>query len=59
MTKPKITCIVQARTNNSRLPRKLLLTLGDKTVIQYLIERLKKSKKNSQLNNSDNKQQIR
>ena len=45
MTKPKITCILQARTNNSRLPRKLLLTLGDKTVIQYLIERLKKSKK--------------
>lgn len=41
----KVTCIVQARTNSSRLPGKLLLQLGRKTVFQYFIERLKLSKK--------------
>ena len=43
--KLKIICIVQARTNSSRLSGKILLGLGKKTVLQYLIERLKKSKK--------------
>tara|TARA_B100001057_G_C22871767_1_gene959301 strand:- start:1389 stop:2174 length:786 start_codon:yes stop_codon:yes gene_type:complete len=45
MLRPKFTCIVQARTNSSRLPGKLLLPLGNMTVIQYLIERLKKSRR--------------
>ena len=40
----KITCIIQARTESSRLPGKILLNLGKKTILQYLIERLKKSK---------------
>ena len=41
---PKITCIIQARTESLRLAGKVLLKLGKKTVLQYLIERLKKSK---------------
>jgi len=41
---PKITCIIQARTESSRLAGKVLLKLGKKTILQYLIERLKKSK---------------
>ena len=41
---PKITCIIQARTESSRLAGKVLLKLGKKTILKYLIERLKKSK---------------
>ncbi len=43
--KKNISCIIQARTNSVRLPGKTLLSLGNKTVFQYQIERLKKSKK--------------
>ena len=43
--KKNISCIIQARTDSVRLPGKTLLNLGNKTVFQYQIERLKKSKK--------------
>lgn len=35
--------IIQARTNSSRLPNKILKKINDKTLIEILIERLKKS----------------
>lgn len=42
-----IVCIIQARTTSSRLPNKVLLNLpynGDKTVLEQVINRVKKSK---------------
>lgn len=41
----KVTAIVQARMGSTRLPRKVMRTLIDKTVLEHIIERLKKSKK--------------
>ncbi|GKU76810.1 cytidylyltransferase domain-containing protein [Paenibacillus sp. L3-i20] len=38
----KIVAIVQARMNSTRLPRKVLMKLGNKTVLSHCIERLKK-----------------
>jgi len=40
----KIVGIIQARTNSKRLPNKVLLKLGDKTILNILIERLLFSK---------------
>ena len=34
--------IIQARVFSSRLPGKVLLSLGDKTVLEFLINNLKK-----------------
>ena len=42
--KNKIVCIVQARLNSKRLPRKVLMDIGGKTCIERVIERIKKSK---------------
>jgi spore coat polysaccharide biosynthesis protein SpsF len=39
----KITCIIQARTNSSRLPNKILLKLSNTTIIVHIIDRIKKS----------------
>ena len=44
-----ITLIIQARTGSSRLPRKVLEMLGEKTVLEYLIERVRLSKKVDQI----------
>lgn len=40
--KKKTAIIIEARTSSKRLPRKILLPLGNKTVLEYLINRLKK-----------------
>lgn len=37
-----IAAIIQARVNSSRLPNKILLKLVDKTLLEHIIERLKK-----------------
>lgn len=37
-----IAAIIQARTNSSRLPSKILLKLVDKTLLEHIIERLKR-----------------
>ena len=42
--KKKIICIVQARVKSSRLPAKILLPLNQKTLLEYLLLRLKKLK---------------
>lgn len=39
----KVGIITQARTTSTRLPRKVLLQVNKKTVLEYQIERLKKS----------------
>jgi spore coat polysaccharide biosynthesis protein SpsF (cytidylyltransferase family) len=39
----KITCIIQARTNSSRLPNKILLKLSNTHIIVHIIDRIKKS----------------
>ncbi|MCA2770972.1 MAG: glycosyltransferase family protein, partial [Microcystis sp. M122S2] len=41
----KIVAITQARYNSSRLPGKVLLKIGDKTLLQIHLERILKSKK--------------
>ena len=38
------TAIIQVRFNSKRLPGKALLKINDKTVLENIIERLKKSK---------------
>ena len=40
----KVTAIIQARLTSTRFPNKILNKLGNKTLIQFLIDRLKKSK---------------
>ena len=39
----KITCIIQARTNSSRLPGKVMLKLSNTPIIVHIIDRIKKS----------------
>ena len=46
----KITCIIQARTNSSRLPDKILLKLSNTAIIVHIIDRIKKI--NSHLTNN-------
>ena len=41
----KATVIIQARTNSTRFPRKILKKISGKTILEILIKRLKKSKK--------------
>ncbi len=40
----KVVAIIQARTGSSRLPGKVLLPLGDKTVLEHVIERTARAK---------------
>ena len=40
----KITALVQARLNSKRLPKKVLLPLGGKTVLECVVERVSKAK---------------
>ncbi len=40
----KTVCIIQARMNSTRLPKKALIDIGGKTCIQRVVERVKKSK---------------
>ena len=40
----KISCIVQARVNSKRLPGKILMPVFGKSLLQHLLERLKKLK---------------
>ena len=44
MKKKDITCIIQARTESSRLPGKILLPGYNKPLLVHLVERLNKSK---------------
>ena len=45
-----IVCIVQARLNSSRLPGKILKKINKKNIVlEFLIKRLKKSKKISKI----------
>ncbi|MGI0056052.1 MAG: cytidylyltransferase domain-containing protein [Nitrosarchaeum sp.] len=44
MNKKKITVIIQARTQSVRLPNKVLASIEDRSLIWYIIERLKNSK---------------
>ena len=37
--------IIQARLNSMRFPEKIIKKLGDTTVLEFLVKRLKKSKK--------------
>lgn len=41
----KVVCIVQARTGSTRLPNKIFLKLGTKTVLDMVLERLGQSKR--------------
>ena len=45
MTRKYVVCIIQARTNSSRLPNKALKKINGKPSICYVIDRVKKSKK--------------
>ena len=40
----KILAIIQARTDSTRLHGKVLLPLEDKTVLEHIIERIRKSR---------------
>ncbi len=49
MTKNKISVLIQARTQSTRLPNKVLAEIENKPLIWHIIERLKKSKKINQI----------
>ena len=49
MTKKKIIAIIQARFNSSRFPGKVLKKIGNKTILEILLNRIKKSKKIDQI----------
>ena len=49
MRKKNIVCIVQARTQSTRFPEKILKNIRNLSLIEILIMRLKKSKKINQL----------
>ena len=38
-------CIIQARTNSYRLPKKILRKIGNKRMIELVVNQVKKSKK--------------
>ncbi|MFH0804172.1 MAG: glycosyltransferase family protein [Candidatus Zambryskibacteria bacterium] len=44
MEKIKNLCIIQARMNSARLPGKILMKIGDKTILEYVITRVKQAK---------------
>ena len=39
----KVSAILQARTKSSRLPRKVLADLGGRPLLEFLIERVRRS----------------
>lgn len=39
--KPRVVTIIQARTGSSRLPNKVLLPLGGRTVLEHMLERVR------------------
>lgn len=43
-TNKKIGIIIQARMGSSRLPNKIMSTLGEKTVLEHVVDRCKKTK---------------
>ena len=45
-SKESVSAIVQARVSSRRYPGKMLKYLGNKMIIEWVISRLKKSKKN-------------
>jgi spore coat polysaccharide biosynthesis protein SpsF len=45
----KIVCIIQARCGSTRLPNKVLFKIKNKTILDIIIQRLKKSKKIDQI----------
>ena len=45
----KVTAIIQARTGSSRLPGKVLLKVMDKTILEYVMERVVKARKVDEL----------
>ena len=44
LKKMKIVAIVEARMTSTRLPGKVLMPLGEKPMLQVLVERIRKSK---------------
>ena len=42
--KKKVICIIQARLNSSRLPKKVIMDISGKSCIQRVLERVKQSK---------------
>ncbi len=42
-------CLVQARSSSKRFPKKILVKVGNKTIIERVISRVKKSKKISKI----------
>ena len=44
MVNKKIIAIIQGRLGSLRLPKKILLKLGKKTVLSFLVDRISKSK---------------
>ena len=49
LDKKKIVVIIQARLGSTRFPSKILKRIGKKTALEFLIDRLKKSKKYNEL----------
>ena len=45
----KVVCIIQARSGSTRFKEKILSQIKKKTLLEILIERLKKSKKIDQI----------
>ena len=45
----KTICVIQARTGSTRLPDKVLLKIKGKSILEIVIDRLKKSKKINQI----------
>lgn len=41
----KVDAIIQARTGSTRLPNKIIKKIGDKTVLEHVIERVKQTKR--------------
>lgn len=41
----KVICIIQARFSSTRLPGKILMRIGDKTLLEYVIDRVRRAKK--------------
>ena len=39
-----VSLIIQARTKSTRLPKKVISDVGGKTLLEFLVERLKRSK---------------
>ncbi len=42
-------CIIQARTNSRRLPKKVMMKINNKSLIEHVASRVKKSKSISKI----------